>query len=416
MAYKLTKTLVESLPYPDNGQMFYRDSELKGFGVRIGTGSKVYIAEGKIDGKTVRVTIGHHGVFTSEQARQEARNILGMIARGTNPNDVAKVKKAKSVTLTEVFEAYRKARSSLKPRTLYDYERIIKTYLADWQNKPLVDISKDMIERKHREIGRRSPAQANLTMRFVRALFNFALGQYEDSDGNSIIPDNPIKRLSQTRSWYRVDRRHTVIKAHELPEWFKAVNNLVNDHAGPGNNREMIRDYLFLVLFTGLRREEAASLRWKNVDLKAKTLTIPDPKNRQPHVLPLSDFLYELLTRRHHEVGNNSLFVFPGDGKKGYLNTPERQMQRVTQESGIAFTLHDLRRTFITIAESLDISTYALKRLANHKMNNDVTAGYIIGDVERLREPMQRVTDYLLKCAGQIPSATILEMPGVKAG
>jgi hypothetical protein len=45
----------------------------------------------------------------------------------------------------------------------------------------------------------------------------------------------------------------------------------------------------------------------------------------------------------------------------------------------------------------LDISAYALKRLMNHKMNNDVTAGYIIGDAERLREPIQRITDYLLK-------------------
>ena len=79
------------------------------------------------------------------------------------------------------------------------------TYLADWQNKPLVEISKDMIEHKHREIGERSPAQANLTMRFVRAILNFAIGQYEDSAGNPIIADNPIKRLSQTRSWYRVE-------------------------------------------------------------------------------------------------------------------------------------------------------------------------------------------------------------------
>lgn len=48
--------------------------------------------------------------------------------------------------------------------------------------------------------------------------------------------------------------------------------------------------------------------------------------------------------------------------------------------------IHDLRRTFITIAESLDISAYALKRLLNHKMNNDVTAGHIIIDAERLRD------------------------------
>lgn len=46
MAYKLTKSLIDSIPYPDSGQMFYRDSELKGFGLRVGTGSKVYFAEG----------------------------------------------------------------------------------------------------------------------------------------------------------------------------------------------------------------------------------------------------------------------------------------------------------------------------------------------------------------------------------
>jgi hypothetical protein len=47
------------------------------------------------------------------------------------------------------------------------------------------------------------------------------------------------------------------------------------------------------------------------------------------------------------------------------------------------------------VAESLDISAYALKRLVNHKMHNDVTSGYIVADVERLRAPMQRITDYL---------------------
>lgn len=395
MSYKLTKNLIDSIPYPESGQVFYRDTELKGFGVRVGTGSKVYIAEGKVDGKTVRVTIGRHGVFTAEQARQEARAILGQIAKGINPNDAAKAKRAKSVSLEDVYQDYRKARKSLKPITLRDYDRIVNTYLSDWKAKPLSQISKDMIERKHREIGGRSPAQANLTMRFVRALFNFAIGQYEDSEGNPIIPDNPIKRLSQTRSWYRVDRRNTVIKAHELPAWLKAVNNLSNDQIG--RNREMIRDYLLLMLFTGLRREEGASLQWEHVDLKARTLTIPDPKNRQPHVLPLTDFLIELLKRRKKEVGKDSPYVFPGEGVKGYLNEPRKQMQRVTQESDVNFTLHDLRRTFITIAESLDISAYALKRLANHKMASDVTAGYIISDVERLREPMNRISQFLLE-------------------
>ena len=76
---------------------------------------------------------------------------------------------------------------------------------------------------------------------------------------------------------------------------------------------------------------------------------------------------------------------------------PRRQVQKVIELSGVAFTLHDLRRTFITIAESIDISAYALKRLVNHKMSNDVTAGYIVSDVERLRKPMEQIATQLLQ-------------------
>lgn len=395
MAYKLTKSFVDSLPSPESGQTFYRDSELKGFGLRVGSNTRVYFAESKINNKTVRVTIGHHGIFTAEQARNEAKNVLGMIARGINPNDINKAEKAKAVTVAQVFEQYLKARSDLKERTIYDYKRFMKTYFKEWENKPLIEISKDLIEKKHRSIGERSPAQANLAMRFMRAMFNFANGKYEDSEGNPIIADNPIKRLSQTRSWYKIERRQTVIKASDLPAFLNAVIELPNYSASL--NSLAVRDYLLLLLFTGLRREEALSLEWKNVDLQNKTFTLPDPKNRQPHTLPLTPFLLDMLQNRFDENEGVSDFVFPSTGIKGYMNDPRPQMDKVVEKSGVKFTPHDLRRTFITIAESLDISAYALKRLANHKMNNDVTAGYIIGDVERLRDPMNRISNYLLK-------------------
>lgn len=72
---------------------------------------------------------------------------------------------------------------------------------------------------------------------------NLSLGKcwrrYEDSKGQALIQDNPIKRLSQTRAWYRVERRQTVIKPHELKPWFQAVMNLKNDIKS--QNRETIR-------------------------------------------------------------------------------------------------------------------------------------------------------------------------------
>lgn len=56
-------------------------------------------------------------------------------------------------------------------------------------------------------------------------------------------------------------------------------------------------------------------------------------------------------------------------------------------------TVHDLRRTFITIAESCDFPCIALKGLVGHSTGSDVTAGYVVTGPERLRDPMQRVSD-----------------------
>lgn len=176
----------------------------------------------------------------------------------------------------------------------------------------------------------------------------------------------------------------------------------------------ILRDYFILLLFSGLRRQEAATLQWNQVDLKFKTLMIIDTKNHQNHILPLSDYLYELLADRKRNVINE--YVFPGSGAGGYLVEPKRQTAKIIAETGIQFSCHDLRRTFITIAESLDIPAYALKRLLNHKMNGDVTAGYIVTDVERLRKPMQQITDYLLKCMGIAKSTDVITIEQLKQG
>ena len=73
-------------------------------------------------------------------------------------------------------------------------------------------------------------------------------------------------------------------------------------------------------------------------------------------------------------------------------------MRQVREVSGVSFTPYDLRRTFITVAESLDLSGYTLKRLLNHKIqDSDVTAGYIVTDVERLRDPMSRIAEQIMK-------------------
>ncbi|MCA1854247.1 MAG: tyrosine-type recombinase/integrase, partial [Beggiatoa sp.] len=233
---------------------------------------------------------------------------------------------------------------------------------------------------------------ANLSMRVLRALFNFAAANYEVG-GKALVLDNPVKRLSRTRAWFRIDRRETLIKPHQLRPWMDAVLGLDNGLA---------RDYLQLILLTGLRRSEALGLKWEDVDLLGRTLTVKDTKNHRDHTLPLPDYLAGLLGA----MPQYGAYVF--EGPRGRLNNLSYALEDVTRRSGVPFCIHDLRRTFATIADSLDIPGYAVKALLNHKGGSDVTAGYVLASTERLREPMQKITDYVLRCAGVEVSAEVL--------
>lgn len=91
----------------------------------------------------------------------------------------------------------------------------MQVVFADWQNKAMLDIGKDIIAKRHSKTGaERGEAYANLSMRFLRALFDFAIAQYVDGSGYAVFRENPVMRLTQTRAWYRIDCRQTVIKPH----------------------------------------------------------------------------------------------------------------------------------------------------------------------------------------------------------
>ncbi|MCW8410135.1 integrase family protein [Legionella sp. PATHC035] len=404
---RINKTNIENLDIPkpikagQSAQKKYYDDNLKGFGVRVTSGgTKAFFVEKLINRKLNRITIGRYPEISPDMARKKATELLGQIAMGKDPVAEKRAQSMREITLNEVFQEYLQTRKTLKSKTINNYTHMIDKAFPTWKNKPMLSFTKDHISKHHEKLGtEHGEAYANLAMRVLRALFNFAAGQYEDAQGKSLIMENPVRRLSQTRAWYRVERRQTYIKSHELKAWYAGLKTTQN---------EVLRDYLLLILLTGLRRQEAATLKWSDVDLTAKSFTLVKTKNSEPHTLPLSDFLYNLLVNRKKSQMND--YVFPGAGAAGHIIEPRKLMAQVTKVSGVQFTVHDLRRTFITIAESLDIPAYALKRLMNHKMSNDVTAGYIIVDVERLRKPMQLITDYILKCMEVIESADVINI------
>lgn len=410
----ITKTNVEKLEQPATRRVDYFDDSLKGFGVRVSPTGKTYFTMRRVAGKLVRAKIDTADKITAEAARKRATGILADMGRGVDPNqskrqerDQLAKEKLQGVTLQQILDEYLQ-KGTLKPRTVKIYQNLFRLYLTDWLNQPAREITRDMVKLRHQEIatGKRQrqalkkevdkegtvikvvtvkprEASADSCFRSLRAVLNYA---FEDEEGGTPY-SNPVNVLSsrKRKAWFRVDRRRTLIKNSDLPAWGKAVEALDN---------LIMRDFLLFLLHTGLRRNEAARLRWNQVDFQEGCFTIPDTKNGEPHTLPLSDYLIRLLTQRKAEAWSGNSYVFPSNGKAGFLQDPKRAIENVTATTGIIFTCHDLRRTFATIAESLDLSGYTVKALLNHKQQlGDVTGGYIIVNVDRLREPMQKITN-----------------------
>lgn len=390
---KLTKSFVKGISFPERGQIIIRDDQLPGFGLRMTPGSKTYIVEARVNGVARRLTLGKDGVLTPATARKKARRMQAMMAAGKDPTLEKQRKKTVSVTLQDVLDHYLSVRN-LRPNTVRAYRFMIPRCLGDWLDLPIVSITRDMVEQRHISLrkttkqGTSGEAQANTVMHLLGTLINFAAANYE-IDGKPIILINPITRLSNNRRWYQERRRQTILTDHKLHDWYKAVVAL---------RHETVRDYLLLLLFTGLRRNEAATLRWSDIDLESKVLTVRAEiaKNGVEHRLPLSDFLMELLVARLSEKGESE-YVFPGRGKKHHLVDSDHVIGGVAKQADCPFMIHDLRRTFLTIAERLALSYVVLKKLANHSGKNDTTFGYVVVEVERLREPMQMITNELLR-------------------
>ncbi|WP_299828311.1 integrase family protein [uncultured Roseobacter sp.] len=377
---RLTRRTVDEIPHPTSGQVIYRDTMLSGFGVRVGAKSKTYIVEGQVNRRTKRVTLGRTDLFPPETARRKALIMLGDMADGVDPVEEKRKKATKQLTVSKAFDKFFEARPELAKATVENYSRTGYIYLKPWANKPIGEITRQMVLKKHQEMSRKNgKITANDSFRHFRSVYNFVAAT-EDN-----LPPNPVSILSQARVWNKEQRRQTVIEAKQLPEWWHAVMS----------EPDYARDFLLLALFTGMRRGEVQRLRWENIDLDERKLHLPNTKNGDPLTLPLSEFVFNLLVTRKSKAGA-SPWVFPGNGPAGHLVEPKKFLQRVAEASGVAFTLHDLRRTYITIAESLDIPHYALKRLLNHRTSADVTGGYIIINVDRLRDPVEQIAQRIL--------------------
>ena len=377
---KLTEKSIRKLraPDPSGKQKLHWADDPKGFGVLCSgvSSAKTFVLQRAINGKTRRVTLapvlGQPGEL--ELARQKAQAALAdFFYRGIDPKD-----KRSGSTLRDALETYLASRA-LRPRSAFGYRAAVENHLGDWLDRPVRSITPQMVLERHGAITEASgKATANSVMRVLRAVYNGA--SYLASDGD--LPPNPVRLKG---AWHRLAPRRGHVRAEDLPAFYRAVNALESPIG---------RDLLLLLLFTGFRRSEAITLTWADVDFVERVIRLPAEKTKAGRALdlPMSDLVHDLLVRRR--AAGDARFVFPANSRSGHVEEERYHLAQVAAATGIAVSAHDLRRTFVTIAELTEMSVFALKALINHS-TRDVTAGYIQHSAERLRVPAQRVADRL---------------------
>lgn len=371
---KLTKKSIAAItaPDPSGKQVVVWDQELKGLGVLVSgtTSTKSYIVQRTIGprGKLRRVTIGPTNTLTIEQARDQAADVLNLMRRGVDPKA-----KTDEPTVQEGLDDYLAARKDLRPESVRAYRRIEKT-LTSWMGTKLRDLTGDMVEQRHRALAADiGEFTANAAMRTLGIVYNYV------ADRVPGMPPNPVNRLK--RQWFAEPRRTGMIRSEDMPRFYSAVQALSNPVA---------RDYILLLLFTGMRRTEAATLKWSDVDFGERVIRVraTETKAKRRLDLPMSDFVRDLLVARRAQGLTD--YVFPSAGESGRIWDPG--LGAVKKATGIAVSCHDLRRGYITIASSV-VDFVELKAMVNHSLGADVTAGYVQVSQERLREAVQKVAD-----------------------
>ncbi|MHB1926981.1 MAG: site-specific integrase [Leptospirillum sp.] len=106
------------------------------------------------------------------------------------------------------------------------------------------------------------------------------------------------------------------------------------------------KDFILLSLFTGARKSNVLSMRWKDIDFERNVWKIPGElsKNGDPMQIPLGPDVLDILRRRRAET--SSVFVLPGPGAKGHYMEPKRAWGTLLKRAKLEdLRIHDLRRS-----------------------------------------------------------------------
>ena len=416
---KLSKTSIDKdAKASPTGDVLYFDTVTRGFGLRVTPkGVTTFIAQGRVKGtKTdIRVTIGTYGAWTVDDARRRAEELRHQFEDGIDPREVKKQEEAGQVTLATVAKHYLSRPDKLKPSSETWTRYYVEKVFADWADKPITAITRDMVRERHAQLveggfkgTKGAPATANAAMIVLRILISFAADEYRLADGKSLIADNPVDAMK--RHWAPPgDRTGRYIDKRKVGEVWNALHA---ERLKPMADDTLAGiDLAIVLMLTGARRMEIAALTWDRVNIDKDDPSqcwfhLPDPKSGREVYLPLNSQAVVILESRKRVKGNPH--VFPTRSKAGHIGDPRAPFELISQVAGMHLSAHDLRRTFTNIAmrECL-IEKFRTDLLTCHVPSHaDTTARHYLDlkKLDWLHPEVQRIGDWI-EAAGKVAAA-----------
>lgn len=434
---------------PGKSQSIYWDGKTPGLGLRVtAAGAKSYIFETRLHGKTLRMTIGDVRTWPVGKAQAEATTLKSNTDKGIDPRQIikdaaaAKEKEAaarartlarETVTVSEAWQAYVAERSASmkdgKPewgekhkahhayfvqaggvkRTRGRRPNEAKTtrpgVLVPLMDMRLADLDAKAIAAWLEKETAQAPTTAAQAFRALRAFLAWCAKQdaYSAAAHTDACQSDDVKKKVPTPQ----TKKNDSLRRAQIKPWFEAVRKIKNP---------VICAYLQGLLLTGARRNELATLRWRDVDFQWKSLTIRD-KVEGERTIPLTPYLESLiatLPRRkltakqlgdtpdkvRKEVQNEFVFSSP-TAKSGRLEEPRNLHNKALAAAALpALSLHGLRRSFGTLSEWVEVPAGIVAQIMGHKPSAIAEKHYIQRELDLLHLWHVKIEKWILEQAG----------------
>lgn len=338
---RLTDARVSAIAPPKSGRIEYPDDLVRGLRLRVGAGGrKAWIVRTRAGDKQINKTLGPYPLISLASARDLAREFLITLVKE------GEVRQKR--TFGELADDWIKHVAKPKNKSWHNQERRLEIYvLPKWRNTDLGSIRRadvrDLIDGID---GIVAPGRA---LAIVRTLFRYAMARdWVDASPAEAIP-NPSRDIPRDR----------FLNMNEVKLVYGAADLLGYPFTG----------FIKLMVLTGQRRTEVASMQWADIDFDAGTwlLSSGDTKSARAHLVPLSPRAIDIL-KATPQFGP---YVWSSDGEthiKGYSKA-KLKLDTLLIASGTElkpWRLHDLRRTAATHMIRLGVSESVVGRVLNH--------------------------------------------------